>query len=74
MEQIKKYIDIDFRYNGDLGRLQQRTADNLRFIGMLYHNKQINHEEWRAGREAINGYFEQEIKKVLECPISYVEI
>ena len=73
MEQINKYIDIEFCYNGELGQLQQRTADNLRFIDMLYRNNQINHEEWRAGREVICGYFEQEIKKVLECPISYIE-
>jgi len=69
----KNFIEINFSYNGDLGRLQQKTIDNKMFIGRLLQSDIITREEWREGITEIKNYFENEIKKVLACPASYID-
>ena len=67
-----RYINIEFSYNGNLGRLQQKTIDNKIFAGRLLQNGIISHEEWREYMQKIAEYFTQEINKVAENPLDYI--
>ena len=67
-----KYINIKFSYNGNLGRLQQKTIDNKIFAGRLLQNGIISHEEYREYMQKITEYFIQEINKVAENPLNYI--
>ena len=67
-----RYINIEFSYNGNLGRLQQKTIDNKIFAGRLLQNGIISHEEWREYMQKITEYFIQEINKVSENPLNYI--
>ena len=67
-----KYINIKFSYNGNLGRLQQKTIDNKIFAGRLLQNGIISHEEYREYMRKITEYFIQEINKVSENPLNYI--
>ena len=67
-----KYINIEFSYNGNLGRLQQKTIDNKIFAGRLLQNGIISREEWREYMQKITEYFAQEINKVAENPLDYI--
>ena len=68
-----KYIDIEFSYNGNLGRLQQKTIDNKIFAGRLLQNGIISREEYREYMQKISEYFVQEINKVAENPHYYID-
>ena len=67
-----RYINIEFSYNGNLGRLQQKTIDNKIFVGRLLQNGIISREEWRECIKEISDYFKQEINKVVENPLDYI--
>lgn len=67
-----RYINIEFSYNGNLGRLQQKTIDNKIFAGRLLQNGIISHEEYREYMQKIAEYFAQEINKVAENPLDYI--
>ena len=67
-----RYINIEFSYNGNLGRLQQKTIDNKIFAGRLLQNGIISHEEYREYMQKITEYFTQEINKVAENPLDYI--
>ena len=67
-----KYVNIEFSYNGNLGRLQQKTIDNKIFVGRLLQNRIISHEEYREYMQKITEYFIQEINKVSENPLDYI--
>ena len=67
-----RYINIEFSYNGNLGRLQQKTIDNRIFAGRLLQNGIISHEEYREYMRKITEYFIQEINKVSENPLNYI--
>ena len=67
-----RYINIEFSYNGNLGRLQQKTIDNKIFAGRLVQNGIISHEEYREYMRKITEYFIQEINKVSENPLNYI--
>ena len=67
-----RYINIEFSYNGNLGRLQQKTIDNKIFTGRLLQNGIISHEEYREYMRKITEYFIQEINKVSENPLNYI--
>ena len=67
-----RYINIEFSYNGNLGRLQQKTIDNKIFAGRLLQNGIISHEEYREYIRKITEYFIQEINKVSENPLNYI--
>ena len=67
-----RYINIEFSYNGNLGRLQQKTIDNKIFVGRLLQNGIISHEEYREYMRKITEYFIQEINKVSENPLNYI--
>lgn len=68
-----KYIDIEFSYNGNLGRLQQKTIDNKIFAGRLLQNGIISREEYREYMQKISEYFVQEINKAAENPHYYID-
>lgn len=68
-----KYIDIEFYYNGNLGKLQQKTIDNKIFAGRLLQNGIISREEYREYIQKISEYFVQEINKVAENPHYYLD-
>ena len=67
-----RYINIEFSYNGNLGRLQQKTIDNKIFAGRLLQNGIISHDEYREYMQKITEYFTQEINKVVENPLDYI--
>lgn len=67
-----RYINIEFSYNGNLGRLQQKTIDNKIFAGRLLQNGIISREEYRECMQKITEYFTQEINKVAENPLDYI--
>ena len=67
-----RYINIKFSYNGNLGRLQQKTIDNKIFAGRLLQNGIISREEYREYMQKITEYFTQEINKVAENPLDYI--
>ena len=67
-----RYINIEFSYNGNLGRLQQKTIDNRIFAGRLLQNGIISREEYREYMQKITEYFTQEINKVAENPLDYI--
>ena len=67
-----RYINIEFSYNGNLGRLQQKTIDNKIFAGRLLQNGIISYEEYREYMQKITEYFTQEINKVSENPLDYI--
>ena len=67
-----RYINIEFSYNGNLGRLQQKTIDNKIFAGRLLQNGIISREEYREYMQKITEYFTQEINKVVENPLDYI--
>ena len=67
-----RYINIEFSYNGNLGRLQQKTIDNKIFAGRLLQNGIISYEEYREYMQKITEYFMQEINKVAENPLDYI--
>ena len=67
-----RYINIEFSYNGNLGRLQQKTIDNKIFAGRLLQNGIISRDEYREYMQKITEYFTQEINKVAENPLDYI--
>ena len=67
-----RYINIEFSYNGNLGRLQQKTIDNKIFAGRLLQNGIISRDEYREYMQKITEYFTQEINKVVENPLDYI--
>ena len=67
-----RYINIEFSYNGNLGRLQQKTIDNKIFAGRLLQNGIISREEYLECMQKITEYFTQEINKVAENPLDYI--
>ena len=66
-------FNIRFSYNGNLGRLQQKTIDNKLFANILLQNGIITHEEYMSLMQAIHDYFMEEIKSVLENPQYYID-
>ena len=71
MDKIHSLINIEFSYNGNLGRLQQKTIDNKIFAGRLLQNGIISRDEYREYMQKITEYFTQEINKVAENPLDY---
>ena len=67
-----RYINIEVSYNGNLGRLQQKTIDNRIFAGRLLQNGIISRDEYREYMQKITEYFTQEINKVVENPLDYI--
>lgn len=70
---VRDLINIEFSYNGNLGRLQQKTIDNKIFCGRLLQSGIISRDEWRKAMNAIGEYFTSEIKKVAENPVHYID-
>lgn len=66
-------VNIRFSYNGNLGRLQQKTIDNKQFVRILLQNGIITHEEYITLMQAIHDYFMEEIKGVMENPQYYID-
>ena len=74
MDKIHNLINIEFSYNGNLGELQQWTIGNKMFAGRLLQSGIISREEWRECIKEISDYFTQEINKVAENPLAYIDI
>lgn len=54
---IEKYIKIEFNYGNDLGKFQQQTEDNLRFIDELESWGDITSEEAVRALTAVHKYY-----------------
>ena len=70
--KVFELLDIRFSYNGELGRLQQKTIDNRSTCNSLLQWNVITHEEYKEAMQAINDYFEEQIKGVLDNPQHYI--
>ena len=66
------YININFSYNGELGKLQHQSQANLKFAYELMQNSIITHDEYVKIAEAIAEYFRQEIERCLKNSNSYI--
>lgn len=70
--KVFELLDIRFSYNGELGRLQQKTIDNRSTCSSLLQWNVITHEEYKEAMQAINDYFVEQIKGVLDNPQHYI--
>ena len=70
--KVFELLDIRFSYNGELGRLQQKTIDNRSTCNSLLQCNVITHEEYKEAMQAINDYFIEQIKGVLDNPQHYI--
>lgn len=70
--KVFELLDIKFSYNGELGRLQQKTIDNRNTCNSLLQWNVITHEEYKEAMQAINDYFVEQIKGVLDNPQHYI--
>ena len=70
--KVFELLDIKFSYNGELGRLQQKTIDNRNTCNSLLQWNVITHEEYKEAMQAINDYFVEQIKRVLDNPQHYI--
>ena len=70
--KVFELLDIRFSYNGELGRLQQKTIDNRSTCNSLLQWNVITHEEYKEAMQAINDYFVEQIKRVLDNPEHYI--
>ena len=70
--KVFELLDIRFLYNGELGRLQQKTIDNRSTCNSLLQWNVITHEEYKEAMQAINDYFVEQIKGVLDNPQHYI--
>ena len=70
--KVSELLDIRFSYNGELGRLQQKTIDNRSTCNSLLQLNVITHEEYKEAMQAINDYFVEQIKGVLDNPQHYI--
>ena len=70
--KVFELLDIRFSYNGELGRLQQKTIDNRSTCNSLLQWNVITHEEYKEAMQAINDYFVEQIKGVLDNPQHYI--
>lgn len=70
--KVFELLDIRFSYNGELGRLQQKTIDNRSTCHSLLQWNVITHEEYKEAMQAINDYFVEQIKGVLDNPQHYI--
>ena len=66
-------FNIRFSYNGNLGRLRQKTIDNKVFCGILLQNGIVSHEEYLKIMQAIQDYFVEEIRKVADNPQYFID-
>ena len=71
--EVFNEFNIRFSYNGNLGRLQQKTIDNKVFCGILMQNGIISHEEYLEIMQAIQDYFVEEIRKVADNPQYFID-
>lgn len=62
---IEKYIRIEFNYGNDLGKLQQQTEDNLRFIDELERWDDITSEEAVRALTAVYVFYITELEDML---------
>ena len=60
------YININFSYNGELGKLQHQSQANLKFVYELMQHTIITRDEYVKIVESIAEYFKQEIEKCLK--------
>lgn len=70
--KILHYFKINFCYNGDLGKLQTITQQNLKFLDTLLASDMINFEEFKETKEQIQNYFKQELEKVVNNIANYL--
>ena len=70
--KVFELLDIRFSYNGELGRLQQKTIDNRSTCNSLLQWNVITHDEYKEAMQAINDYFVEQIKGVLDNPQHYI--
>ena len=70
--KVFELLDIRFSYNGELGRLQQKTIDNRSTWNSLLQWNVITHEEYKETMQAINNYFVEQIKGFLDNPQHYI--
>jgi len=71
LDRIFKKYEIEFSYNGNLGTLQQKTKDNLKFAEKLEYLEIITPEEYKELYILITDYFKKQLNKVISNPTEY---
>lgn len=64
-------IEVNFFYNGDLGKLQHKTIVNKEICNRLLINGIINRTEYDEVMTAICDHFLEQINKVVDNPSFY---
>jgi hypothetical protein len=71
MSICRQIIDIRFAYNGDLGKLQQKTKDNIETIKMLSCFDIIDSKEAVELKDECISFFQEELKRAAEYPLRF---
>jgi len=67
-------LEIKFSYNGDLGVLQHKTITNKEICNRMLINGMVTKEQYDEAMIAIQGYFNEQIQKVVNNPFWYTTI
>jgi len=65
-------VDLKPSYNGDLGVLQHKVSDTIKFIERLLINNFIDRVEYDYMFKTTIDYFASEINKVNKCSMFYI--
>lgn len=60
---MNNYIDIEFHYNGDLGKLQHQTEANIKTVNMLAMNNIITSADREQMLNDICNYFKEQLQQ-----------
>ena len=60
---MNNYIDIEFYYNGDLGKLQHQSEANIKTVNMLAMNNIITNEDRKQLLNEICNYFKEQLQQ-----------
>ena len=71
LNDVFNKCDIEFSYNGNLGILQQKTKDNLKFAEKLEYLEVITTDEYKELYMLITDYFKKQLNKVINNPAEY---
>lgn len=65
MKKYENFINVEFSYNGDLGKLQLQTKLNIQFAGKLQNEEIITSKEFQELLQLIYDYFKKELTSAL---------
>lgn len=72
MKKVEKFITIEFSWNGDLGKLQTITQQNMKTLEKLCVNYVITMKEMDDAKNGVMNYFKSQIDMVNDYPYNYI--